>query len=182
MTPPNTSEAEWAALMRAGLQGDEAAYRKLLEQLAPALRGLARRRLAGTADSEDVAQEVLLAIHLKRHTWKTDQPFKPWLNAIARHKLIDVMRRRGRRGEVPIDGLEDVLPDDTAPAETSQGELSRLIARLDGKQLDVVRGISLDGDSISETATKLGMSEGAVRVTLHRGLRKLASLYRGDAA
>ncbi len=134
----------------------------------------------GTADVEDVVQETLLAIHVKRRTWKTDQPFKPWLNAIARHKLIDVLRRRGRRGEVPIDGLEETLPDMQSPSgETSQGELTRLVARLDGKQLAVVRGISLDGESIAEAAARLGMSEGAVRVALHRGLRKLAALYGG---
>ncbi len=187
MPAPNTqseaTEAEWAMLMRAGLAGDAAAYRTLLAALAPALRALAGRGLAraglGTADVEDVVQETLLAIHVKRHTWMTDQPFRPWLNAIARHKLIDVLRRRGRRGEVPIDGLEDFLPDTQPSAETSQGELSRLVARLDGKQLAVVRGISLDGESISDTAARLGMSEGAVRVTLHRGLRKLASLFGG---
>jgi RNA polymerase sigma-70 factor (ECF subfamily) len=172
--------------MRAGLGGDQASYRQLLMALAPRLRALARRGLAraglGTADIEDVVQETLLAIHVKRHTWNSDQPFRPWLNAIARHKLIDAMRRRGRRGEVPIDGLEDVLPDNAAPAETSQGELTRLVSRLEGRQLEIVRAISLEGESISDAAVKFAMSEGAVRVTLHRGLRKLASLYRGDEA
>jgi RNA polymerase sigma-70 factor (ECF subfamily) len=188
MSPPNTSsdEAEWAMLMRAGLSGDETAYRDLLGSLAPVLRGLARRGLAraglGSADVEDVVQETLLAIHLKRHTWKSDQPFRPWLNAIARHKLIDALRRRGRRGEVPIDGLEDLLPDAPQAAETSQGELVRLVGRLDGKQLAVVRGISLEGESIADAAKRLGMSEGAVRVALHRGLRRLAALYRGEEA
>ncbi|HTQ14534.1 MAG TPA: sigma-70 family RNA polymerase sigma factor [Rhizomicrobium sp.] len=174
-------ETEWAGLMRAGLAGDDAAYRKLLERLAPVLRVIARRGLsrAGSADIEDVVQETLLAIHLKRHTWMTDQPFKPWLNAIARHKLIDVLRRKGRRGEVPIDGLEDALPGESGAVETSQGELARLVARLEGRQLEVVRGISLGGDSIAETAARLGMSEGAVRVTLHRGLKKLSELFRG---
>lgn len=166
--------------MRAGLDGDEAAYRRLLQALAPQIRAMARRRLAGlgSADVEDVVQETLLAIHLKRHTWRRDEPLRPWLNAIARHKLIDAMRRRGRRGEVPIDDLADVLPDSTPPAETSQGELGRLVGRLEGRQRDVVRAISLDGESISDAAAKYSMSEGAVRVALHRGLRKLATLYR----
>jgi RNA polymerase sigma-70 factor (ECF subfamily) len=166
--------------MRAGLAGDMAAYRQLLEALAPALRGLVRRGLAqsGNADVEDVVQEILLAVHLKRNTWMSDQPFSPWLNAIARHKLIDVLRRKGRRGEVPIDDLVEVLPDTAEPPETSQGELSRLVSRLEGKQKDVVNSISIDGASIRDTAAKLNMSEGAVRVTLHRGLKKLALLYR----
>ena len=173
-------EAVWAGLMRAGLAGDMQAYRRLLEEIVPRLRKFASGGLArsGNADVEDVVQEILLAIHLKRQTWIADQPFLPWLNAIARHKLIDVLRRRGRRGEVPIEGLIDILPDEMAAPETSQSELSKLVSRLDGKQKSVVSSISLDGASIKDTAAKLGMSEGAVRVTFHRGLKKLAALYR----
>lgn len=180
-------ETAWAELMRAGLAGDAAAYRQLLEAIAPRLRkfavnGLLRSGI-GNADAEDVVQEILLAIHLKRQTWMQDQPFLPWLNAIARHKLIDVMRRRGRRGEVPIEGLIEILPDEAAAPETSQSELNKLVSRLDGKSQTVVSSISLDGNSIKDTAAKLGMSEGAVRVAFHRGLKKLAELYRaGEAA
>src|SRR5262249_33223887 len=129
-------------------------------------------------DAEDVVQEVLLAIHLKRHTWMRDQPFSPWLNAIARHKVIDVLRKRGRRGEFPIDGLEDVLPAPSEDEGTSKSELERLVGRLDGRSHAIVSAISLDGKSISDVANAQNMSEGAVRVALHRGLKKLASLYR----
>jgi RNA polymerase sigma-70 factor (ECF subfamily) len=177
-------EMAWAELMRAGLAGNAAAYRELLEAIAPKLRKFAANGLlragVGNADAEDVVQEILLAIHLKRQTWMQDQPFLPWLNAIARHKLIDVLRRRGRRGEVPIDGLIEVLPDEPPAPETSHSELNKLVSRLDGKQQTVVSSISLDGNSIRDTAAKLGMSEGAVRVAFHRGLKKLAQLYREE--
>ncbi|HEY7977901.1 MAG TPA: sigma-70 family RNA polymerase sigma factor [Rhizomicrobium sp.] len=177
-------EMAWAELMRAGLAGDAAAYRQLLEAIAPRLRKFAVHGLSriGNADAEDVVQEILLAIHLKRQTWMQDQPFLPWLNAIARHKLIDVMRRKGRRGEVPIEGLIEVLPDTPPEPESSHSELTKLVSRLDGKQQTVISSISLDGNSIKDTATKLGMSEGAVRVAFHRGLKKLASLYREASA
>ncbi|HEX2591895.1 MAG TPA: sigma-70 family RNA polymerase sigma factor [Rhizomicrobium sp.] len=181
-TEAATRESVWAGTMRAGLAGDSRNYRELLESITPHLRALVRRNLAragaGNADAEDVVQEVLLAIHLKRHTWMTDQPFTPWLNAIARHKVIDALRKRGRRGEFPIDGLEEVLP---APAEeegTSHTELERLVGRLDGRSHDIVSAISLEGKSIGDVAKAQSMSEGAVRVALHRGLKKLASLYQ----
>ena len=183
---PDSPEAAWAELMRAGLAGNAAAYRQLLEAIAPRLRkfavnGLLRSGI-GNADAEDVVQEILLAIHLKRQTWMQDQPFLPWLNAIARHKLIDVMRRRGRRAEVPIEGLIEILPDETQAPETSASELNKLVSRLDGKQQTVVSSISLDGHSIKDTPAALGMSEGAVRVAFHRGLKRLAELYREGGA
>ena len=43
--------------------------------------------------SEDIVQDILLAVHLKRHTWDANAPFAPWLFAIARNKLIDALRR-----------------------------------------------------------------------------------------
>ena len=170
--------------MRAGLAGDAGAYRRLLEALAPNLRRIARQGLmragAGNADAEDVVQEILLAIHLKRHTWISDQPFSPWLNAIARYKLIDVLRRRGRRGEVPIDDLIEVLPDTAEAPETSHAELTKLVGQLEGREHEVVTAISLEGESVRTAAARLAMSEGAVRVALHRGLKRLASLYRSE--
>ena len=119
--------------------------------------GLARAGI-GNADAEDVVQEILLAIHLKRQTWMQDQPFLPWLNAITRHKLIDVLRRRGRRAEVPIDGLIEILPDEPPAPETAHSELNKLVSHLEGKQQAVVSSIWLDGQSIRDSATKLGMS------------------------
>src|ERR1700704_890434 len=99
--------------MRAAMAGDGDAYHRLLQSLSNSLRAATRRGFAqaGAApnDVEDVIQETLLAIHLKRHTWDQSQPLGPWVRAIARHKLIDALRRRGRRIEVPIEAMLDVL-------------------------------------------------------------------------
>src|SRR5262249_16260545 len=98
-------DSEWAGLMRAAMNGDAAAYNRVLTSLAPAIRAAARRGLgrAGLVaeDAEDIVQETLLAIHLKRHTWDPTLPLGPWVRAIARNKLIDVIRRRGHRAHVP---------------------------------------------------------------------------------
>jgi RNA polymerase sigma-70 factor (ECF subfamily) len=177
----NEREADWAALMRAANGGDAIAYKKLLTTLAPAIRSSARHGLAraGLAieDAEDIVQETLLAIHLKRQTWDASLPLGPWVRAIARNKLIDAMRRRGRHEHVPIDDVMESLASD-------EGEPTPLPARLDGhlrnlpdRQQSVVRAISLDGASIRETAVRLNMTEGAVRVALHRGLAALAAKF-----
>ncbi len=80
-------EAQWADWMRAARAGDNGAYRSLLEALAPYLRRLVRQGFAKTGQSaddvEDVVQETLLAIHLKRQTWDADQLFTPWVRVIA---------------------------------------------------------------------------------------------------
>jgi RNA polymerase sigma-70 factor (ECF subfamily) len=169
---------DWGDLMRAANAGDTAAYNRLLVLLAPALRSVARRGLArvGLAadEAEDIVQEVLLAIHLKRHTWDPKAPLGPWVRAITRNKMIDAMRRRGHRHFVPIDDLAESLASDAAEPTPLPHKLDDHLQSLPGRQRDVVRAISLDGASIRQTAARLNVSEGAVRVALHRGLAALS--------
>jgi RNA polymerase sigma-70 factor, ECF subfamily len=176
----------WSTKMRLAMAGDEVAYRSLLEDIGRAVRARARgafqRSRLGDADVEDVVQETLLAIHLKRHTWDPGQKLAPWVAAITRHKIIDAMRRRGARRVEPIEDFEDILP---APADEDPHELSdakRLIDALPDRQRDIVQSISLDGQSIAATASRLKMSEVAVRVALHRALKSLGAAWRKSIA
>jgi RNA polymerase sigma-70 factor (ECF subfamily) len=174
-------ERDWAACMRAANKGDAAAYARLLASLAPVLRGQTRRRLAGTRleqDVEDVVQETLLAVHLKRHTWDEARPFGPWLGAIARHKLIDAMRRRGHRVHVPVEDFADFLVAPAPDPERSIGAVDRYLDKLPSRQKDVVQALTLESATVRETAQRLSTTEGAVRVALHRGLAAIAAAVR----
>lgn len=173
---------EWTDLMRSARAGDEAAYRRLLVVITPALRSAARRALVRsgqpTDGAEDIVQEVLLAVHLKRHTYDPAQPFAPWLFAVARNKVIDALRRRGRRVFVPIEDFAETLAGEEAEPRPSEREVDARLKELPERQRDVLRSIAVEGASIRETGSRLSMSEGAVRVALHRGLAKLAAKYR----
>jgi RNA polymerase sigma-70 factor (ECF subfamily) len=169
-------------MMRAAIAGDEVVYRRLLEEIARSVRIMARgafsRARAGDADVEDVVQETLLAIHLKRDTWDGGLALGPWVGAIARHKIIDAMRRRGARRFSPIEDFETTLAAPEAEDPHARSDAERLISQLAPRQRDIVRSISLEGQSISATAARLSMSEGAVRVALHRSLKLLAAAWR----
>jgi RNA polymerase sigma factor (sigma-70 family) len=180
------TEEQWAAWMRAALSGDEASYRCVLEALAPVLRQQARRGFARCGlngdEAEDVVQETLLALHLKRHTWRTDSPLMPWVQAIARNKLIDALRRRGHRDVVSIELFQESLAAPPAEGEgATQRDVAQMLARLKEPQRTIVRAITLEGRTPRDLSGSLGLSEGAVRVALHRALRRLAELFREDA-
>jgi RNA polymerase sigma-70 factor, ECF subfamily len=176
-------ETEWAAWMRQGMDGDELSYRQLLESLGRQLRVTVRYRFAragmGNSDVEDVVQETLLAIHLKRHTWDREARFGPWLAAITRHKLIDVLRRRGRQVAVPLDDVEQSLFQHTEEEGASE-DVHRILGRLTVRQRAIVQLVSIEGQSFKQAAVRLQMSEVAVRVALHRTLKTLAAIYRAD--
>jgi RNA polymerase sigma-70 factor (ECF subfamily) len=175
-------EGEWTGLMRSAMSGDSAAYHRLLKAVTPVLRAAARRGLSRAGQpvdqSEDIVQDILLAVHLKRHTWDADAPFAPWLFAIARNKLIDSLRRRGRRVFVNIDDFAETIPGEPAAETASAGEVATQLQSLPARQRDVLQAIAVDSASIKDTAAKFAMSEGAVRVALHRGLASLTAKLR----
>ncbi len=176
---------EWTDLMLSANAGDNAAYHRLLKAVTPVLRAAARRGLARAGQpvdqSEDIVQDILIAVHLKRHTWDPNAPFAPWLFAIGRNKLIDALRRRGRRIFVNIDDFSDTLPGSPAEETVPATEVSAHLSSLPQRQRDVLQSISVDGVSIKDTAAKFAMTEGAVRVALHRGLTNLANKLRGES-
>lgn len=180
MQAPN---GDLTALMRSGLAGDATAYRRALTMLTPLLRasvraGLTRCGRSGDA-AEDIVQETLMAIHLKRATWDPDQPVEPWARAIARFKMIDFLRRRGERVHADIADFSEVLAEPEDANAESAMVARTMMTRLPQRDREIVESMAIDGASARETGDKLGMSEGAVRVALHRALKSLAALCRG---
>jgi RNA polymerase sigma factor (sigma-70 family) len=177
-------EEECAAWMRQALQGNTTAYRQLLQTLGDALRATVRQRFAlagaGNGEVEDVVQDTLLAIHLKRHTWDPGEPIGPWVAAIARNKLIDVLRRRGRQRHVPFEDLEASLFATSTESEDSAADVAGILKQLGERQRAIVQLVSLEGCTCRQAGEHLQMTEGAVRVMLHRTLKALAELYRSE--
>jgi RNA polymerase sigma factor (sigma-70 family) len=172
------TDDEWAALLRAALAGDGRAYQGFLAAVTPVVRGIVRSRGHGLGEArcEDVVQDVLLAIHLKRQTWRQDMPVRPWIYAITRHKVIDAFRARGGAVDVPIEDFAEILPAEPAADPTERGDMEKIIGMLEPRAAELVRLIGLDGATAAEAGEKLKMTEGAVRVALHRAFRALARL------
>ena len=164
--------------MRAANRGDNAAYRRLLQAITPVLRKVVRARghALGPEGCEDVVQDVLLAIHTKRHTWLEDAPLRPWLYAIARHKVVDAFRTRGRAVEVAIDDFAEGLVAASDPDPTEGRDMEKVINALDPRAAEIVRAVGLHGETTAEIASRLEMSDGAVRVALHRAMKTIAQL------
>jgi DNA-directed RNA polymerase specialized sigma24 family protein len=106
-------------------------------------------------DPEDVVQETLLAIHMKRHTWRQDEPVGPWVHAIARYKIVDAFRRRGRVVTVDIEDFSESLAGEEAPV-MHERDIERALQCLTDGQRQVVSAISLEGRSIIGNGRKAG--------------------------
>jgi RNA polymerase sigma-70 factor, ECF subfamily len=170
-------EERHRSLMLQGLAGDAAAYRMFLDELATHVRSYLRTRLRGLPhEVEDLLQELLLAVHNKRHTYDPKQPLTAWVQAIARYKLVDLLRRRSRTNVLtdPLDEDDQVFATTDNDAVEAQYDVAKLLRGLPDRQRLPILYVKIEGASVTDTAVRTGMSESAVKVGIHRGLKALA--------
>lgn len=177
----NANEERLQALLVRGLAGDATAYHAFLKDLSAHLRAFFRRRLTRAPDEvEDLVQETLLAMHNQRHTYRPDQPLTAWLHAIAKYKLIDLLRRRARHAarHDALDDVHELLAASDNQAADARRDVAKLLAALPDRQRRPIVCVKLEGRSVSETARITGMSESAVKIGVHRGMKALAAGIR----
>jgi RNA polymerase sigma-70 factor (ECF subfamily) len=173
MTKP-VSEEVLKGLMLLSLDGDEAAYRRLLFILRDLLLSFYRRRLGSNAerDAEDLVQDVLLAVHSRRITYDRERPFTAWFFRIAKYKLIDHFRANGKHG-IEIALVDEIAAEFREEALFAHLDIDRLLDQLPAKQRELLRQVKITGKTTAEAAIDTGQSEAMVRVSIHRGMRAI---------
>ncbi|MBI3532502.1 MAG: sigma-70 family RNA polymerase sigma factor [Burkholderiales bacterium] len=177
-----TSENQLRELLVQGLDGDAAAYHRFLKALSAHLRAYFRKRLFQRPDEvEDLVQETLLAVHNQRHTYRLDLPLTAWVHAIARYKLVDLLRARMSREALtdPLDDEHELFAVSDTEADEARKDLNKLLAGLPERQRLPIVHVKLEGLSVVEAAQLTGMSESAIKIGVHRGLKALAAKIRG---
>jgi RNA polymerase sigma factor (sigma-70 family) len=176
-----------ASLMRSAQDGDFSAYAALLDEVAALARQIVRRRFAFLQphDIEDLVQDILLSVHAARSTYDPRRPFLPWLTAIARNRMADGARRYARRAanELASDRLPETFPADEAnmPLDRYGGAeaLAQAMADLPPGQRQAIELIKLREMSLKEASAVSGVSVGALKVAVHRGIAALRRALTG---
>lgn len=179
----NEFESGLKTLWLRAQSGDEAAYREALLQIASRLRGYLRRRMQSLPDDvEDLVQETLLALHLQRGTYEPSLPVGAWVVAIARHKLVDLWRRRGRRDGLhePLDDVDEALLVAVHEEGGTRRDLEGLLLKLPEAQRQAIWLTKIEGLSVAEAAVRTGASTSAVKVQVHRGMKRLAQMVKNE--
>lgn len=171
----------WTRLMAAAQIGDADAYRILMSEIACWLHRYYARRLP-PAMTDDAVQDVLLAIHEKRHTFDPARPFEPWLAAIARHKWIDRLRSLKSQEAEPLD--ENIGIPDQSESIIAGSTIQQLVSGLKPSQAEAIRLVKIEGYSVEEASRVTGQSVSLIKINIHRGTKRLADIIRttGEAA
>jgi len=167
---------EWD-LVRQAQNYDEAALQALYQTYYPKIYNYAFMQLGDVQAAEDLASDVMLKLleSLKSYQFK-GLPFGAWVFRIARNRLIDLHRRRRRRGEVDLsETLSSTLasPQSLAERALERGQLQVALKHLTDEQRQVIVLKFIEGFDNRSVGRIMGRREGAIKSLQHRALASL---------
>lgn len=198
MKAPNPEfEAE---CIRRILAGEKHLFHDLIRPCERAIFFLLLSLLKNETEAEDVAQETVIKVYLNLHLFRGDSQFRTWVLSIARNEGLGRLRKLGTRREDSLDADTDEQTGDYTPAiltswreipaeALERKELGAILRKAIDNLPEIYRNIVLLRDiqemDIRETAVALAISEGSVKVRLHRARamlqRELAPQLKGFA-
>jgi RNA polymerase sigma-70 factor, ECF subfamily len=172
---------EEALLISRARDGDQDAFRQLVERYQGAVYNLAYRMLGDPGDAEDAAQEIFVRIYRQLGRYDPARKFSTWTLAIATNFCIDQLRRR-RMQLVPLENIipwaraREAGPEGEAITQEERDEVQRLITQLPEKYRAPLVLRYFEELSCAEIAEVLGMPEGTVKTQIHRARKALGKL------
>ena len=180
----NVGDSEFEAeCIRRILAGEKHLFHDLIRPCERAIFFLLLSILKNEAEAEDAAQETVVKVYLNLHLFRGESQFRTWVLSIARIEGLGRIRKLGSRREDSLEAGTDEQTGDYTPAiltswreipaeALEQKELAAILRRAIAGLPEIYRNVVLLRDieemDIRETATALGVSEGAVKVRLHR--------------
>jgi RNA polymerase sigma-70 factor (ECF subfamily) len=183
------------------LAGEKHLFHALIEPCERAIYFLLLSLLRNEAEAEDAAQDTAIKVYLNLKSFRGDSQFRTWVLSIARNEGLGRLRKAGSRREDSLDAETDEQTGDYTPAiltswrevpsaALEQKELGAMLRQAIDGLPEIYRNVVLLRDieemDVRETAAALGVSEGAVKVRLHRARallqRSLAPRLKGFAS
>lgn len=167
-------ELKLKLLLNQSMKGDRASYESFLELSSVLIKRYLKQlggRHAQRETVEDLLQEVLITLHEKKHTYREDRAFLPWLYAIIRHRYIDYYRSRKRvPTQTSLEEMGDLIGDSE---QLPSFDMEEIMSLLTPKQKEMLYLVKVEGQSYKEAAATLSMSVSAVKVGVHRLVKSL---------
>lgn len=187
VTAPETPSASPdSQLMGRVREGDVALLGELFERHHQRLFHFFLRLARSRQAAEDLVQEVFVRMLKYRHTFRSDSEFVPWMFTLARNAATDLYRARPKElpqdPDAPEPQAESPHPIAGLERAEQEGKLRRALARLDPAKREILllaRFSELKYDRIAE---QYGITEGAVKVRVHRAMKELKAAFLADGA
>ena len=172
-------------LVRRVRQGDEAAFRRVVDIHGPRLYLLAMSMLGNCEDAQDVVQETFVGAFRGLRGFQGRSTVKTWLTRILMNNVADLRRRRHLRKTLPFDEAAEQLGASPARRVTETGradmrmDIAAVVGRLPEEHRTVIVLREMQGMTYEEIAAALGVPRGTVESRLFRARQKLKEIL-GD--
>jgi RNA polymerase sigma-70 factor (ECF subfamily) len=181
--PDEELTTEWE-IVRQAQSFDNDAIRQLYEKYFPKIYNYAFMQMGDVQAAEDLASDVMLKMieSIQKYTFR-GLPFGAWVFRIARNRLIDLHRRRKRRGEVDLsETLSSALANPQVLTERAleRGQLQIALKHLTDEQRQVIVLKFIEGFDNRSAGKIMGRSEGAIKSLQHRALGALRRLLHPE--
>ena len=167
-TSPIEAGQDEVRLIGAARQGDRTAFGELYGRYARMIHGVLLARVP-YGDVDDLVQDVFLLAMERLDTLREAGAFRGWLATIARNRAIDHLRRGGPK----TTELPDDLPSNDSADRTEAAAALAIIRTLPEAYRETLILRLVEGFTGPEIAAQTGLTEGSVRVNLHRGMKQL---------
>ena len=190
-----TSSESDVALMLRVKDGDEEAFRELIERHQRGVINTIYRAIGDAWEAEDLAQRVFVQVYRSARRYKPSAKFTTWLFTITHNTILNERRRRARRSAESLEALtESQEPDGASVQFADEGaadpsheaahrelhqRIQQAIEQLPPAQRTAVILCRFEGLAYEEIAEVLGCSVSAVKSLLHRARQTLKEQLRG---
>lgn len=161
-------------------KGDKTAYRTFLDLVGVYISSTLRRKIGINDYNDDIAQEVLLAVHKNLNTYNPSSPLKPWLLGIVKFKVADYFRKVGKDLEKLTLADEETLQEEQQAPEEKFGNklfIQDFLKDLSGCTKKAIILTKVEGRSIREASEILGVKEVNLRKQLSRAMKQLVQRF-----
>ena len=183
-----TTPDQLAVIVRSAGDGDEAAWKTLVEAYSPRVFALVWAQCRDEELAEEITQSTFCTIATKLADYDEVGRFESWLMRIAMNRLRDEMRRRKRHArpasESTLVGLAgEVDPPDRADDQgLPEGDLRTAIERLPDADREILYLRHVGGLSFKQLAEALETPMGTLLARHHRALKKVREMLEGMQA
>lgn len=156
-------------------------FEQMAQSLRPRIVALALGITTDDSEAEDVAQETLLKMWSIRDRLDSYRSVESLAIVVARHKAVDILRRRAASTGVGIEEIElpdpGLTPEESIVESETDNEADSLLAMLPEGQRIVLKMKHIDGLEVEEIARLTGSNPNAIRVTLSRARHRVKEIF-----
>ncbi len=179
----HNKEEKLRDLLIQSIEGNQDSYKIFLTELIPILRSFFQKKIQNSNDVDDVIQETLISIHRALHTYDKRIAISKWIYTIAHRRYVDFIRKYSKTQKNKVE-LETIIefPANKEIELIEQYEQSDRIKSvlnlLNEKEQKIFKMLKVEKFSIKEASKILNLSEGALKVAIHRIYKKIKNLIQ----